>query len=358
MKSLKNWFVKEAPPERRGAERVRSPWLVANQFGGAESKKHNIRDISSTGVFLLTEDRWQPGELVSIALRRKDEPELSPNQGIPVQVRAVRWDKDGVALCFVEAKDMDLNLGEGPLADTGERKEPEEVRRKFRMAKASAFVDRICPSVSEDVKVLLRDRLSTVRVGNALDIALKAESLLGSVSDTKRRAHPKIVMSILESGSWADEEATHQLWAGFLVSCCTEELQDESSPEFARALDFIRMLLDLAPDHVRIFEAACARATVVVSECGATCTQPVFFTLEELLKVTGMQHQFYRIDVDIDHLVVFGLLKDRVKASSYTESTRMEATPTDLALELYASCHGYRGEPQGFYGLAAHSPVA
>ena len=80
--------------------------------------------------------------------------------------------------------------------------------------------------------------------------------------------------------------------------------------------------------------------------------------MEELMKITGMQHQFYRIDVDIDHLVVFGLLKDRVKSSSYTASTRAETTPTDLALELYASCRGYRGAPEGFYGLAAHSPVA
>jgi hypothetical protein len=345
MRSLKSWFVKKkSPPDRRGAERVLSPWLVAYEWSGSEPKKHDIRDISTTGVYLLTEERWRPGELVSIGLQRKDRPDQNPERGIAIQVKAIRWGKDGVGLSFVEARDLDLGVGDGRLTNGTDRKEPEDVRRRFRMAKASAFVDRICFSISEDVRTLFGKRLSTVRVGNAIEIALKAECMLGSGPDAERkRAHPQIVTRILEDGSWTDEEPIQQLWAGLLVASCTDEGEDESN------LGLITLLSELATDHIRIFAAACARATVVKSESGSISAQPLFCTMEELMKITGLQHQFYRIEVDIGHLTVFGLLKDRVKCSTYTSSSEAEVTPTVLGLELYARCHGHRGAPRDFY---------
>lgn len=349
MRSLKSWFVKETPPERRGAERVISPWLVAYEWGSAETKKHAVRDISSTGVYLLTEERWQPGELVSIGLHRKDRPELSHDRAIAVQVRAVRWGKDGVGLSFVQARDLDLGMGDGPLSNEGEHKEPELVKRRLRMARASAFVDRICPSISEDVKVLFRDRLSTVRVGNALEIALKAESLLTSKPDAdSKRAHPKLVLRVLEDGSWADEEMIQQLWAGILVSSCSEDGEDESN------LELIELFSQLAPDHVKIWAGACERAKVIVPEAGPIFTEPVYFTMDELATITGMQHQYYRIETDIGHLTVFGLLKAKPKSSTYTSSSEAEATPTLLGLEMYARGHGHRGGLEEFY-LQVHS---
>jgi len=62
-----------------------------------------------------------------------------------------------------------------------------------------------------------------------------------------------------------------------------------------------------------------------------------------------MQHQFYRIEVDIGNLTVYGLLKPRVRASSYTSSSEAETTPTLLGLELYARGHGHRGPLEEFY---------
>jgi len=343
MRSLKSWFVKESPPDRRGAERVASPWLVAYDWSGSETKRHDIRDISSTGIYLLTEERWAPGELVSIALHKKDLSVENPSLGIPVQVRAVRWGADGVGLSFVQAKDMDLRLGESPLADAADRKEPEGVRRKLRMAKASAFVDQICPSISEDVKVLFRDRLSTFRVGNAIEIALKAEDMLGSGSYADRkRAHPRLLMRVLEDGSWTDDDAIQRLWAGLLVASCTEEGDDESN------MEFIALLSDIASEHVQIFATACARANVFVSESGSVSSQPLVFTLEELGKITSL-HDLNRIDVDIDHLTVFGLFEKRVKSSSYSSVTDAVIRPSSLGLELYARCHGHRGAAQDFY---------
>jgi hypothetical protein len=333
---------------------VLSPWLVAYEWSGSVPKKHDIRDISTTGVYLLTEERWQPGDLISIGLQRKDRPDQNPERGIAVQVKAVRWGQDGVGLSFVQAKDLDLGVAEGPVANAADRKEPEDVRRRFRMTKASAFVDRICFSISEEVRTLFAKRLSTVRVGNAVEIALKAESMLESRPDAgKKRAHPQVVTRILEDGSWAEEDPIQQLWAGLLVASCTDEGEDDSN------LGLITLLSELATDHVRIFAAACARATVVESEDGSLSAQPVFCTMEELMKITGMQHQFYRIEVDIGHLTVFGLLKHRVKGSTYISTSQAEVTPTPLGLELYARCHGHRGALRDFYfGAPGKCPPA
>jgi hypothetical protein len=350
MRSLKSWFVKETPPERRGAERVATPWLVAYDWSGSETKRHDIRDISSTGIYLLTDERWALGELVSIGLHKKDLPVKNAGHGLPVQVRAVRWGADGVGLSFVQAKDMDLHLAENPLIDAADRKEPEGVRRKLGMAKASAFVDRICPSISEDVKVLFRDRLSTFRVGNAIKIALKAEEMLvsGGFVDRKR-AHPQLVMRILEDGSWTDDDAIQKFWAGLLVASCTEDGDDESN------MEFVTLLSDIASEHVQIFATACARANVFVSESGAVSAQPLVFTLEELGKITCL-HDMNRIDVDIDHLTVFGLFENRVKSSSYTSVSEAMIRPSSLGLELYARCHGHRGVTQDFY-VALHNAM-
>jgi hypothetical protein len=345
MKFLTKWFVKEAPPERRSAERVLSPWLVAYDWSGSETKKHEIRDISTTGLYLLTEERWNPGEIVSIALRRKDQVENGSERAIPVQVRAVRWGANGVGLSFVQAKDMDMSIMESPMTPVSDRKEPEAVRRKLRMAKASAFVDQICPSISEDVKVLFRDRLSTFRVGNAIEIALKAEHHLCSQPDAARkRAHPTLVMRILEDGSWHDDEAIQELWAGLLIASCTDDGQDQSM------LDFVALLSDIAAEHLQIFSKACSTATKVVSESGEVTAQPLFTTLDELRKVTNL-HDVNRIDVDVDHLTVFGLFQKRNKNSSYRDVGDVEITPTSLGLELYARCHGYRGPVKDFYGV-------
>jgi hypothetical protein len=343
MKLLRNWFAKETPPERRSAPRVLSPWLVAYDWSSGTPKTHSIRDISTSGVYLLTGERWQPGELVSISLHRNDRGEQNPGHGIPVQVRAVRWGNDGVGLSFVQAKDMDMSIMESPLTPPEQRKEPEAVRRKLRMAKASAFVDQICPAISEDVKVLFRDRLSTFRVGNAIEIALKAEwQLKREPHADGKRVHPFLIMRILENGSWADDNAIQEFWAGLLVASCADEGMDVSN------MDMIDLFSDLASDHIRIFAYACDRAANVETDSGTLLSAPVLCTMKDLTKITNL-HDLSRIDVDIDHLTVFGLLKKRFKPSSYTSLTETAITPTSLGLELYARCHGHRGAPEEFY---------
>jgi Tfp pilus assembly protein PilZ len=66
---------------------------------------NGIRDISSTGLYLLTEKYWPLGTMVMLTLQRTDEvDEYSENSkhSITVQLRVTRWETDGIGLVFVQ----------------------------------------------------------------------------------------------------------------------------------------------------------------------------------------------------------------------------------------------------------------
>jgi hypothetical protein len=75
---------------------------------------HEVRNISSTGFYLLTRERWHPGTVVTITLQRSDvtkgEENSSAEHYISVLSKVIRLGKDGVGLAFVpiEARSSDL----------------------------------------------------------------------------------------------------------------------------------------------------------------------------------------------------------------------------------------------------------
>ena len=85
--------------------------------------EHSIRDISSTGLFLVTEERWYPGTLVLMTLQMSDLGEEMAERSIAVQSRAVRWGSDGVGLQFVLPDGHDQRRGNGPILDAAGKKD-------------------------------------------------------------------------------------------------------------------------------------------------------------------------------------------------------------------------------------------
>ena len=61
--------------ERRRAERRNSPSLAAYHWKGSIPRQNSVRDISATGAFLVTQERWEPGEIIALSLQRKGPPE-------------------------------------------------------------------------------------------------------------------------------------------------------------------------------------------------------------------------------------------------------------------------------------------
>lgn len=100
--ALKTWLPGGLTRDRRGAFRKRWPRLVAYGDRGEALTVHGVRDISATGLYLMTEERWPLGAEVRMSLQRTDGLDEKAANPITVQLRVSRWGADGVGLEFVQ----------------------------------------------------------------------------------------------------------------------------------------------------------------------------------------------------------------------------------------------------------------
>ena len=122
-KQARSWLQRWWSPDPRKAPRVRAPGLAAYYWNGEAPVAHGIRDISSSGLYVVTEERWYPGTLVLMTLQRSDLGEEMAERSIAVQSRAVRWGPDGVGLQFLLPSEQDRRRGNAPILDASGRKE-------------------------------------------------------------------------------------------------------------------------------------------------------------------------------------------------------------------------------------------
>lgn len=101
MRTLGRWLEGLLSGERRQAQRIRPLSLVAYYWDGATPASHSVRDTSTTGLYILTEQRWYPGTLVTMTLQRKDASDTDSDRSIMIKGRVVRSDVDGVGFEFV-----------------------------------------------------------------------------------------------------------------------------------------------------------------------------------------------------------------------------------------------------------------
>jgi hypothetical protein len=81
---------------------MEAPRLVAYYWDGSQPAPHSVRDISSGGTYLITEDRWHPGTLLMITLQKPViADDTRPSRSIGVQSKVIRSGIDGVGFAFV-----------------------------------------------------------------------------------------------------------------------------------------------------------------------------------------------------------------------------------------------------------------
>ena len=97
----KGWLDWLLSKERRQGKRRESLPLVAYYWDGALPIAHRVRDVSPSGLYLLTEHRWYPGTVLAMTLQWTEAQVGDPERAVTVNARVVRSTEDGVGFEFV-----------------------------------------------------------------------------------------------------------------------------------------------------------------------------------------------------------------------------------------------------------------
>jgi hypothetical protein len=343
MRFLRNWFeksfpneeAKQAPPR---AERRSVDGLEAIHWTGSSPGLDIVKNISASGMYLVTRERWPEGEIHPIRLVYPELTDDSPENHVTINAKTVRWGEDGMGLSFILPEFMDLWLWktEGLI-------EPEDILSEFRLARALAFLRRICPQATHDLELLFREGLSNIRVAQAIRIVNRAEAMLAAEPNFDRlRASQKVMLRVVQDGSWAEDPATQQLWAGVLSTACTPTGDDESN------VPYMDLLGEFANIDGRLFTEACTKSEKVFASSGAVSAVPIIRTAQDLIQISGA-HDLMKIDRNLFQLANLGLLEPRVKNKYFNFDQDANLTPTALGLELFARGQGHRGAPHEYY---------
>ena len=343
MKSFREFVHKVLDPQTARSERRPVPEYVAYHPSGAQPEFAHIKDISSTGVYLYTAERWLPGSQVQITFQKIGPPEQDSKRRVTLQARAVRWGEDGVGLAFTLPADINFDLWEEVLQSAADKASASDILPPFRMARTLEFLSHLCPEVSRELTALVRFGLGNMRVANAVQITLLADAILASEPEgIKMQANPLTVQRIVADGSWADEDWIQQLWAGLLAAACAVDKKDQLG------LDLVDRFSQLAPVHARIFKSACERAEKIDSGQGNVSAKPLIVDVAELQQITSVQ-SLAKIEWDVFHIADLELLEPTVKSRSLLPADEINITPSSLGLKLFALCNGHRGSLRDYY---------
>jgi hypothetical protein len=343
MSILSYILVKAGLSERRKDRRVPSRGLEAIYWTGQGEKHAKIKDISATGIYLVTEDRWPPGTVVLLTLRRRGLREKEARPQVRFRARSVRIGNDGVGLTFLReaflaeawsksvATATELFAGSHPVC-------------LFRAAKAIAFLLRISPPAEAPLISLLAG-LCLEKAENLIEIALQADELLeSSETDPATRIDPNLVLRILDEASKASDEQVQHCWAGLLASSCTPGPENPS-------LRFVSLMSKLDRDHVAILTAACARAMRAGWQPGFIFPSPLSCSAEEIRKISGIRN-LVAIEGNLNHLYLLGVLEKTSRPFGCAQIEQVNMTPTGLGLNLYVRWSGQNEVPEALDSTA------
>jgi PilZ domain len=107
------WLFPEV--NQRRAKRFPTPGLVAYYWTGGAPHSYHVGDMSATGLFLLTKERWAPGTLIQMTLQVQDGRVHHSDNSICVLTEVVRWGDNGAGFNFILADyENVLNCGIAP----------------------------------------------------------------------------------------------------------------------------------------------------------------------------------------------------------------------------------------------------
>jgi len=116
LKKMARWLLQE-DKDPRNATRSASPELVVYYWDGSAPEGRHLRDISESGAYIYTPERWYLGTIVRIILQRyqtkRADGSTGPAASTCISARVVRHADDGVAVEFIfRDKDDEQTLRE------------------------------------------------------------------------------------------------------------------------------------------------------------------------------------------------------------------------------------------------------
>ncbi|MCU1337810.1 MAG: hypothetical protein JWO19_3391 [Bryobacterales bacterium] len=105
MASLSRWLANDSPEKRR-APRLAEPSLLVYYWDGSVPEGRRIRDISSSGAYVVTPERWYLGTIVRLILQGyKTTPQsdggIVSSRSTSIPCRVVRHGSDGLGVEFL-----------------------------------------------------------------------------------------------------------------------------------------------------------------------------------------------------------------------------------------------------------------
>lgn len=140
-RQLMDWLTgaPSRPSESRRASRVFEPKVVVFYWDGSVPAGHQLRDISPTGAYLYTSERWYPGTIIRLLVQvhtptlggettavTAGETGAGPASA-SIQARVVRHGADGVAVEFLFRNSEDRQLMAELIARINGQPSPEPV---------------------------------------------------------------------------------------------------------------------------------------------------------------------------------------------------------------------------------------
>jgi len=118
------------PPDPRKAARESLDGLSAYFFTGGTPVAHGVRDISLTGLYVITSERWYPGTMVRMTLTDRHEP--TAERSITLHATVMRSGDDGVGLRFVLQNPKDRRRPADGTAESADMAQVELFLQKLR----------------------------------------------------------------------------------------------------------------------------------------------------------------------------------------------------------------------------------
>lgn len=118
VKNCLQWLFAE---DRRHAERHKLLPVVAYYWDGAEPIAHGVLDVSMSGLYLLTKQRWYPDTVLAMTLQRVRAEATDPHRAIAVNAMVIRSSVDGVGFAFIFPEKDSPKMRSLPTATAGAR---------------------------------------------------------------------------------------------------------------------------------------------------------------------------------------------------------------------------------------------